>query len=70
MQVNERSSNMMHRSYRDAGSETRRRSSHWLMLSAWAEYQATGQHVTATEADTWLARLEAGEDSEPPTPHD
>jgi predicted transcriptional regulator len=37
---------------------------------AWAEYQATGQHVTAEEADAWLARLEAGEESEPPTPHD
>jgi predicted transcriptional regulator len=39
-------------------------------LAAWAEYQATGQHVTAREADAWLARLEAGEDAELPTPHD
>ena len=31
-------------------------------LAAWAEYEATGQHVTAEEADDWLARLEAGED--------
>lgn len=38
-------------------------------LAAWAEYQATGLHVTAEEADEWLARLEAGEDAEPPTPH-
>jgi predicted transcriptional regulator len=38
-------------------------------LAAWAEYQATGLHVTAEEADGWLARLEAGEDAEPPAPH-
>jgi predicted transcriptional regulator len=38
-------------------------------LAAWAEYQATGQHVTAEEADAWLAQLEAGEDAEPPPPH-
>jgi hypothetical protein len=28
-------------------------------LAAWAEYQESGQHVTAAEADAWLARLEA-----------
>lgn len=39
-------------------------------LAAWTEYQATGRHVTAEEADAWLARLEAGEDAEPPLPHD
>lgn len=39
-------------------------------LAAWADYRATGRHVTAEEADTWLARLEAGEDAEPPVPHD
>ncbi len=39
------------------------------VLAAWEEYQATGQHVTAEEADAWLARLEAGEDADPPTPH-
>jgi predicted transcriptional regulator len=38
-------------------------------LAAWAEYQATGQHVTEEEADVWLSRLEAGEDAEPPSPH-
>ena len=38
-------------------------------LAAWTEYQATGQHVTATEADAWLARLEAGEDAESPPAH-
>ncbi|MEX0696140.1 MAG: ribbon-helix-helix protein, CopG family [Dongiaceae bacterium] len=39
-------------------------------LAAWSEYQATGRHVTAEEADAWLARLEAGEDAEPPPPRD
>jgi predicted transcriptional regulator len=39
-------------------------------LAAWTEYQATGRHVTGEEADAWLARLEAGEDAEPPLPHD
>ena len=29
-------------------------------LAAWADYQATGLHVTAEEADAWLAKLEAG----------
>jgi predicted transcriptional regulator len=38
-------------------------------LEAWAEYQANGLHVTADEADAWLARLESGEDAEPPVPH-
>ena len=38
-------------------------------LRAWANYEATGRHVTAEEADAWLARLEAGEDAEPPIPH-
>lgn len=35
-------------------------------LAAWEEYQTTGLHVTAEEADTWLAKLEAGEDVDPP----
>ena len=39
-------------------------------LAAWTEYQATGRHVTEDEADVWIARLEAGEDAEPPSPHD
>ena len=36
---------------------------------AWAEYQANGLHATMQEADAWLARLEAGEDVEPPECH-
>ncbi|WP_413991415.1 CopG family ribbon-helix-helix protein [Labrys okinawensis] len=38
-------------------------------LAAWEEYQATGLHVTAEEADAWLAKLEAGEDVNPPECH-
>ena len=38
-------------------------------LRAWNDYQATGLHVTLKEADAWLAKLEAGEDLEPPACH-
>jgi predicted transcriptional regulator len=38
-------------------------------LAAWNDYQATGLHATAPEADAWLARLEAGEGSEAPECH-
>lgn len=41
---------------------------HREAIAAWADYQATGQHVTGAEADAWLARLEAGDDAEPPQP--
>jgi predicted transcriptional regulator len=29
-------------------------------LAAWANYQTTGLHATAEEADAWLAKLETG----------
>ena len=38
-------------------------------LAAWANFQATGLHATAEEADSWLAKLEAGEDAAPPKCH-
>ena len=38
-------------------------------LRAWAEYQATGLHLTGEEADAWLAGLEAGRDEDPPECH-
>jgi predicted transcriptional regulator len=38
-------------------------------LLAWEDYQATGRHVTHDEADAWLAKLEAGEEAEPPECH-
>lgn len=37
-------------------------------LAAWAEYQATGRHVPADEADAWLKRLESGKKTKPPLP--
>ena len=43
---------------------------HQDALAAWEEYQATGQHITGAEADAWLARLETGEDEDPPPLHD
>ena len=38
-------------------------------LAAWNDYQVTGLHATAEEADAWLAKLEAGEDAEAPECH-
>lgn len=38
-------------------------------IRAWDEYQATGLHLTQEEADAWLAKLEAGQDAEPPECH-
>lgn len=70
--------------------ESRRRSSHWIMreaiaqyvereekreafkqdaIRAWDAYQETGLHVSMEEADAWLAKLEAGEDTEMPACH-
>lgn len=67
--------------------EAQRRTPHWIMreaiaqylareearerlradaLAAWAEYEATGRHATGEAVDAWLARLEAGEDADPP----
>jgi predicted transcriptional regulator len=38
-------------------------------LAAWAKYQETGLHVTAEEADAWLAKLEAGKHAVIPKCH-
>lgn len=38
-------------------------------LKAWEDYRTTGLHVTADEADAWLAELEQGNDIEPPACH-
>lgn len=38
-------------------------------IRAWNEYRATGMHVTAEEADVWLAKLESDEGAEPPACH-
>lgn len=39
-------------------------------LAAWNQYQTTGLHATAEEADVWLAKLEAGENAKAPECHD
>jgi predicted transcriptional regulator len=39
-------------------------------LAAWNHYQETGLHVTGSEADAWLAKLEAGKRATPPKCHD
>lgn len=67
--------------------ESRRRSTHWIMReaiaqyvereekreaylrdaqNAWNDFQRTGLHITAEEADEWLTQLAAGNDMEPP----
>jgi len=38
-------------------------------LKAWEEYQLTGLYVSHQEADVWLAKLELGDDVEPPQCH-
>jgi predicted transcriptional regulator len=38
-------------------------------LAAWSGYQATGLHLTAKEADAWLAKLEAGKSAVIPKCH-
>lgn len=38
-------------------------------VRAWSEYRLAGLHVTAEEADAWLAKLEEGQDVEPPECH-
>jgi len=38
-------------------------------IKAWEDYQRTGLHATADEADAWLAQLEQGQDTEPPECH-
>jgi predicted transcriptional regulator len=37
-------------------------------VERWEEYKATGKYVSEEAADAWLARLEAGEDVDPPEP--
>jgi len=38
-------------------------------VAAWQDYQQTGLHLTAEEADAWMAKLEAGEDAPIPECH-
>ncbi len=49
--------------------EERREAFRQDTLKAWETYRTTGRHVTAEEADAWLAQLEQGHDIEPPACH-
>ena len=49
--------------------EEKRESFRQDALAAWNQYQTTGLHVTLEEGDAWLAKLEAGQDAEPPECH-
>lgn len=49
--------------------EEQRESFRQEALDAWHHYQTTGLHVTGAEADAWLAKLEDGNDVEPPPAH-
>lgn len=49
--------------------EEKRESFRQACLHAWNYYQDTGKHLSFEEADAWLARLEDGQDVEPPECH-
>jgi len=49
--------------------EERAEQMHKDALAAYEDYKRTGLHVTAEEADAWLAKLEAGEDVDAPACH-
>jgi predicted transcriptional regulator len=51
------------------GREEKREAFRQDALAAWNDYQETGLHATAEEADAWLAKLEAGEDAKAPSCH-
>jgi predicted transcriptional regulator len=51
------------------GREEKREAFRQDALKAWDDYQASGLHATAEEADAWLGKLEAGEDAEAPSCH-
>jgi predicted transcriptional regulator len=51
------------------GREEKREQLRTDALAAWNAYQATGLHATAEEADSWLAKLEVGEDAQAPECH-
>lgn len=46
--------------------EEKRESFRQDTLKAWEEYRTTGKHVSAEDADAWLAKLELGNDIGPP----
>ena len=50
--------------------EEKRESFRQDTLKAWEDYRGTGKHVSAEEADAWLAKLQSGHDIEPPECHE
>lgn len=46
--------------------EEKRESFRQDTLKAWEEYRTTGKHVSGEDAEAWLAKLELGNDIEPP----
>jgi predicted transcriptional regulator len=50
--------------------EEKRESFRQEALASWQHYQETGLHLTFEEADSWLAKLEAGEETELPKCHE
>jgi predicted transcriptional regulator len=51
------------------GREEKREQFRQDALAAWNDYQATGLHASAEEADAWLSTLESGEAAEAPECH-
>jgi predicted transcriptional regulator len=55
---------------KEMGREEKREQLRQAALAAWVGYQTTGLHITAKEADAWLAKLEAGKHAAIPKSHD
>lgn len=49
--------------------EERREALRSAATESWEHYRRTGLHVTAAEADAWMAQLESGEEAETPECH-
>lgn len=54
---------------KNVGQAGKRETFRQATIKAWEEYESTGMHVTAEEADVWLEALENGNDVEPPECH-
>jgi predicted transcriptional regulator len=49
--------------------EEKRETFRQVTLKAWEAFRVDGLHVTANEADAWMAQLEQGHDVVPPECH-
>ena len=69
--VNRRTSHWIMREAIDeyVSREEKRLAFHTDAMAAWEQYQTTGLHLSAEEVDTWLEKLEAGEDAQLPECH-